>query len=49
MDMNTCEDCNSAICSECRTHYCCEPCDCSRSHNCACECDSYDQALTYAD
>lgn len=46
----SCEDCiGGRICGDCGGHFCCEPCDCGRSHNCPCECRSYDRRLTYAD
>ena len=47
--MDTCDDCSGSLCRTCNTHYCCEPCPCDRSHNCACGCDDYDRQLTYAD
>lgn len=47
--MDDCEDCNRSNCPRCGTHYCCEPCDCNRSHNCPCECTEHDRRMTYAD
>ncbi len=47
--MDRCEECGQPYCRDCPTHYCCEPCPCSRSHRCACECDTYDRWLTNAD
>lgn len=44
-----CEDCGRLICRERGNHYCCEPCPCERSHNCACECRDYDRWLTNAE
>lgn len=47
--MDECDFCSRGICRECGVHYCCEPCECGRSHNCACECRDYDHYLTNAD
>lgn len=47
--MDGCDDCGQNHCRDCDTHYCCEPCPCGRSHNCACECNNYDRRMTDAD
>lgn len=47
--MDRCEYCGRDLCRDCGHHYCCEPCQCDRSHNCACECDNHDLRSTYAD
>src|SRR5437879_3459725 len=39
--MDDCEDCGRALCRDCGTHYCCEPCRCGRLHTCDCACDEY--------
>ena len=44
-----CEDCGQAFCLDCRSHYCCEPCPCEKSHRCECECRGYDRRMTFAD
>jgi hypothetical protein len=46
---NRCEDCGYFNCEDCGRHYCCEPCECGRSHKCGCECADHDQRMTYAD
>jgi len=47
--VNDCEECGRILCRDCNSHYCCEPCPCERSHNCACECSEHDRRMTYAD
>jgi len=47
--MDRCEYCRRPLCRDCGIHYCCEPCPCYQSHNCACECDAHDRWVTYAD
>ena len=47
--MDSCEDCGTTPCRDCGRHYCCEPCECGRSHGCPCECDAYDRRLTASD
>ncbi len=44
-----CEDCSGSYCPDCGQHFCCDVCSCGKSHNCPCECDSYDRRLTNAE
>lgn len=41
-----CEDCTRDRCRDCGMHFCCEPCDCGKSHACECDCAAYERWAT---